>query len=339
MNRIVKMIIPTVLCLLFLTSCDNPIANFISGYLPIEANPADTKLHNAIESDNYDLAIEAVDDGANITEIHERTLLTKWTYSPVKEAIKHRNWHIVTYLLDEGSDPDYSNGQGITLLMYSVGTPQNGITYSDVFDSENTLMLLDYGADVNKIGMKNYSALDCAILFGGRKDSQDILLANGAKITKETVDAQQLVIKNVKGILTKKETPHITRDIIFSTAKEVFSKAKKQGIEINIDPILESIIMEDTELTNKLLMETKVDDPDIILSFVSAIGQVSTMQLLEDKGYIPETSSEAQADLQITAATYGNLELVKYFAKKGLGKNLNEAGFSLALDAAVLNNP
>jgi ankyrin repeat protein len=240
---------------------------------------------------------------------------TQRNLSPLYNAMKGGGEREVQYCLDNGEDVNFMDDDGITLLMYTVGTPHNGMTSDRMFNYKYEQLLIDYGADVNKVGIDGYTALDCAILYGGVSRYQQILIDSGSIITEKTVDA----IKKVMGLMDK--SIHYTSLFDQTIARYVFSSAKEQGIELGLPEILESAVLGDEDKIKEQLKSISAlneTEKTNLLSFTAAFGTADTMDLLLKSGLKIKKNYEVSHDNPFNVATiYGNIEMLKYFESHG----------------------
>lgn len=154
---------------------------------------ADTLLFiSLLDNGNLEGVKEAVDAGANVNELafsltNENVL--KYYSMEHMGFINYPHYaqvDIAKYLLQHGADPNYAlpMTDGTTLLMYCCGALNiRGGGVSTLFD-----LLLDAGADVNKMDQSGHSALYYAIRYNDIYRVEK-LIAAGSKCNEEMLEA------------------------------------------------------------------------------------------------------------------------------------------------------
>jgi ankyrin repeat protein len=248
---------------------------------------------------------------------------------------------IVRCLLDNGSNPDYMDDNNISLLMYTVGTPQGGVTLDSYFDSRYTKLLIGYGADVNQKGISGYTALDCAILYKGNRQCERVLLDADADISSETVKIQQQKLEeNVEGKQNMlADADSFARSYHSDIVYDIFTGAEKRGIEVNMNSVIKNLIMGDIEQANKTIRVNDVSEKYLktIIYLAAAHGNTDTLEGLEKRFKDIYNINDGDENLLFISSANGNIETTEYFVKKGF--DVNGANYvNSILDCAVMNN-
>jgi ankyrin repeat protein len=281
---------------------------------PLEANDKDARLDHSIQYDNYEGVKEAVESGANTTAMTYKNIFGTHVESVMLWVMEREaSGCIMEYLLENGSDPNYADKYGITLLMSSVGASGTNISMSNYNDAEYTQRFLDYGADVNMKDRKGNSAFDHALTEGDiemQEKCQRILLDNGASVTENTVRVLDKMIKD------KSITLYDTK---MDVVTEVYKRAKANGIEVEVDPVIEKLVFGDIKGGNELIRSNKYSGGYIesLLYFASAKGTEETMSLFADREGSFFENYDSAFYMFTTAAENGNVEVMEYLIEKG----------------------
>lgn len=157
----------------------------------------------ALAEGNFEAMCEAVDQGADLDSLPDRqcpnpllSLLTKMSNRAFISTDLYGNLlnlEYAQYLQEKGADPNWSDNQGHTLLMYCCG--YNGTGYPGGMALLE--LLLSYGADVNARDENGYTALDYRV---NDLEAVTVLLDHGAKVTKQTLTAAFHVLQDSANI-------------------------------------------------------------------------------------------------------------------------------------------
>jgi ankyrin repeat protein len=253
-----------------------------------------------------------VNAGADVTTITYRNALFSKTNSVLLWAMEMReSYNIIDYLLGNSSDPNCSDKHGITLLMSSVGASGTNISMSNYNDALFTEKLIDHGADVNVKDRKGYRAFDYSLITGDmsqRDMCQRLLLEGGTELTENTC-------RILKETIEDKYSYNPKIDII----AEIFSRANEQKVQTGFDPVVEKFVLGDVTEANALLTDTKY--PMRVLEslyyFIPARGTEESMELFRKKEESFFTDYDYAFAMFLTAAEYGNIEVMKYLLDKG----------------------
>lgn len=158
----------------------------------IAGTEADEQLFSSLSAFNYEGMREAVEAGADVN-----TLKAAWPVSqdsPLRWLLTGEgeigydlygnctNLDFVTYLLEQGADPDETDGEGRTLAMLCCGADGRGYMAADQFLAQ----LLSHGAGVTRTDQAGMTALDYAVQQGDR-GAVSLLMEYGAVPTQQTL--------------------------------------------------------------------------------------------------------------------------------------------------------
>ncbi|MBM6939367.1 ankyrin repeat domain-containing protein [Pseudoflavonifractor phocaeensis] len=162
------------------------------GMEQVTGTEADQRLFSSLSAFNYEGMREAVEDGADVN-----TLKAAWpvgTDSPLRWLLTGEgeigydlygnctNVDFITYLLEQGADPNETDETGRTLAMLCCGADGRGYMAADQFLAQ----LLSHGADVTRTDQAGMTALDYAVQRGG-PDAVSLLMEYGAVPTQQTL--------------------------------------------------------------------------------------------------------------------------------------------------------
>lgn len=205
------MICLLLICQLTFSGCNN---------FDIQSNPLDKELSIAISSNCYDKAVEAVSNGANISEFNDRALCERTNHnrlisSPVLLSLWHGAYDIAEYLILCGADVNYTDKSGESILQYCAE-----------FYPRIIQLVIDAGADLNYVDDYGKTALDYSVKYNvnnAPKMAFDVLIENGAVPTEKTVS---IILDNIDidryGML-KTSLSYEDPSFVDESVKKVFS--------------------------------------------------------------------------------------------------------------------
>lgn len=163
------------------------------GRLPInlnkEVNTAESKLKTSMQVQNVEAAKEAIEEGANVNKFSDRIL---WEHTdrghlennPTRIAIFTGCYDVAKILLENGSDANYEDVDGVSLLQ-AVSNK----------DEQFIKTLVDNGADINKICKNEQTVLEYSIA-NQKWDAVEVLLGYNPQIREETINILLRVCKD-----------------------------------------------------------------------------------------------------------------------------------------------
>jgi ankyrin repeat protein len=134
----------------------------------IKNEAGNTKLHSAIEKNNFDYIKQIVEQGADVDLLNDRG------ESPLHTAVKFERIEIANFLLSKGAKPDIKDGDGITPLNTAVIFEQSGIVK----------LLIEKGADINSKTKQGWNSLQNAVYCNNIEITM-LLLKNGALVNEK----------------------------------------------------------------------------------------------------------------------------------------------------------
>jgi ankyrin repeat protein len=329
---------------MLLSSC-NIAKEIIKNELPANGDKADFALRDAICDMNLERAKEAIEEGSDVTALRFGNVLDNWEISPILLAMEYSQANIMTYLLEQGSDPNYVDDNGITLLTYTAGVSVGGILHETYTVPDYMRLLIDYGADVNKEDKKGQTALDYALQEGSpvyeiRYRARKMLLDNGASVSKRTIEI-------IEQALNKEDMTEASATSEYDIVAEIVRLASRSGENLDISPVLEDITLgNDKDATKAIKMKSvKKRDMTNLVFFTAAFGAPETMDALIETGVSLDMMNKRGQNPACVAARYGNLEMVKYLDQRGVDiKSLNDKEGPIhgyggsAIDWAIYND-
>lgn len=153
---------------------------------PSDSTIESKSLADALIYPNYDGIQAAAEAGADMNQVtidgvSQNPILYLWMPSPSPRFIEQ--------LLKNGSDANYSDQNGNTLLMYASGyEPQDYSFVATTFSVVDYCKLfLQYGADATRENEEGLTALDFAVRGFGTEEIVDLLLKHGAVVTPQVL--------------------------------------------------------------------------------------------------------------------------------------------------------
>ena len=145
---------------------------------------ATQRLVSAVVHPNYDAIQEAAKEGANMNRIwvngsFTSPILCVWQTTPRPLFLEQ--------LLKNGSDANYADRQGNTLLMYASGYKPQQYGFlpgaGNYSSSDYAELFLRYDADVSQQNKEGWTALDYAVQLDDDMAAMNLLLSYGAEVT------------------------------------------------------------------------------------------------------------------------------------------------------------
>jgi ankyrin repeat protein len=281
---------------------------------------------------NVELAREAIEEGANVNFAKSKRFIFSNTIIPLWEAIKNSVDFGVKFLLKNGANPNYTDGQGISLLMYCAGAELPGITEGNAHSPRYCELLIKYGANVNQKSSSGLTALDYALRDFSDSETIDVLLGNGAVISDTTVEIVKSKLQEY--------------GINYEKLKEILKIADERGVKIGINHALRAVMFEDFEVANKLISEKKFDENDMnaLVYYSIFYDRLDTLRLLVNEGFLVESFLPCGKIVLTLAAECGKLDIVRYLVEEkgvnvdGMDPRKNCITKNYAISGAILNN-
>ncbi|MGN1112704.1 MAG: ankyrin repeat domain-containing protein [Acutalibacteraceae bacterium] len=307
----------------------------------LNAPTVDKKLGKALANGYYEAAAEAIEDGANV----DKTVITLFirlgqpNYSTVSECITNSNAGLARLLLENGADPNYS--EGCSLLYYALEEGQYDIAEA----------LIEYGADVNSVldnSGDSQSPLEvfirdwCFCEYPSAEDYGEEAVFN-ALLKKGAVMPQE----SLEEIISQADTVEYNLSYI--------QRVVKQG-DYSLPSPMKEIVSGDSDAALSYLnnvTEIDSDSKTALIIYASAFCNSRVIDRLIELGcdinttaaggeYIDteqdsEFIKENDVNLLSVAARYNTAEAVKYLYEKGVKLNTGVYNLKYADYAAALN--
>jgi ankyrin repeat protein len=321
------------LAAILLSSCGN-IGNIVeTAKNTVEGNrqiaESDLGIYRAIEANNYEGVVEAVDGGSNVTEFAGETAEATGNSSVLLHAMNRNAENIVIYLLDKGSDPNYVDADGVPIIFHTLRGGND-----NVVNSRYTELLLAYGADPNMRDREGNRALDEAIRQGNHR-TQRMLLDADAVVAESTVSAQ---LGEIDG--NSESADNFAYSVYCDIAADVFRRAKELGVDVGLDSALEALLGGSAAKANELMAEAEIGEGDVgkYVYFAAALGNAQSFGVLEQSHGIAYDTSDQEDNLLSIAARNGNVDAMTYLLGQGYSVNGKYGVWYTPLDYAVRGN-
>ena len=163
-----------IMCI-FLSACGE-----VSGESKNVDRITEYKLKKSMEIQNVEAAREAIADGADVNMFHnkecwDRVEKGQSVSNPVRIAMFNGCYQVAEILLENGADANYEDKLGTSLLQAASNQNEQFIK-----------VLIDYGAEINKVCGNGKTALEYAIANCNWK-AIDVLLEYSPEVREETV--------------------------------------------------------------------------------------------------------------------------------------------------------
>ena len=291
---------------------------FLSACQINNINNPQYKLFYAIDSENLEMAKEAVAAGADVNHFDSKRLRERLWHNeiesnPILVAINRGSIQIAEYLLECGADVNYVNDSGRSILSYCAE-----------FRKDIVHTIINKGADVNYIDQFGNTALDYSLMNDrlSSLDSFTTLLNYNPEIKNSTL---KKVIDNMI------DNPEITKNYIVS--KMLFDK----GYSIEALDITYAFLGKSDELMD--LVKSKMYDTNhdgVLLSAAAAFGSSECAEYLYQNTDGKKIVSANQ--LFRLSAMFGNIENMKYFLSVGADINSRDFSDYSAFELSAFNN-
>lgn len=322
-----------------LTSCSSISSNFTRAKKSL-TNELGNGINSILTSDNKGLTyaltaynndlervIEAVEAGADVNKV---SFSFGPDASPLWYSIRNGQHFIPAYLLSKGADPNFIDGKGISILMYTVGAnAESGITYANAEDNDSYKTLLnDKRTKINLQGKLGFTALDYACRDSGDLDKVNYLISHGATITATTMKCA------IDGFADGHCDPLVLRLVLDSLIK--------QGIPSGLDPEIEAAILGDSNGLLSLYHAGKIKQQNmkVVQFLTAAFGDANTLKTLTANG-VDLNTYFYEDTLLSTASKYGKLETVEYLVSQHVNLEATRSGIpfdNTALTKAIRFN-
>jgi len=287
----------------------------------------------AINSNNLEWFMECVDGGADVNMIKGgfsiNGVAIPSNANPAREIMlsANDNTGMLKYLLQHKADPNYTDIDGLSLLMLASGGSL-GKTSHVTPSMDICKLLIDNGADVNKETKDGNTALDFAVKAGSI-DVAELLLRSGCKISQKTLTALDAV------------KSFTTYNYNYGLANLIFKEANKQNIDLNTDAIFKAVIVGDSQTALELLNDktpgSEYKEQTLFGAAAFCNGDVIEKLISKGLGEINAVDKGNRSLVQV-AAEYGNLGNVKYLYSKNAPVQSQDYSEYTALDDAINNN-
>ena len=319
MKKIISLLV-VILAISSLTSCGiGGFVDALAGQLAQAKISAD--FEDALDLGNLEQVKEAVDNGADVNN--------GCGGSPLLYSMDESQDFIPEYLLSKGADPNFIDGEGMSILMYTVGGRKDGLNIANVTRNNNYLTLLnDKRTDVNLTGKRGLTALDYACRDNGDVTIVNNLIKHGAQITAVTMNCAMEGFRS--GFC----------DV--SVVKLVYDSLIKQQTDFSIDPAIEAAIQGNTQELILLINEGDVrqEDRQVVMLLTCAFGDAEALKALADESIDINKPLRDMTYLGI-ACSYGKLESIEYLLSRGAnfewGQNPEYSAIANALEHARLD--
>lgn len=273
----------------------------------VKYSDKDLHLLSSIEGANLDGVIESIKEGANIDEVKSVGLRDK-SVCPLFKSMEMTHDPVFMYLLEAGADVNYKNDKGINVLMASIIGLDDKVSSENAKQTKYAKTLIEYGADVNEIGINDYNSLDCAIRYNGNNDCIELLIDEGAKITKSTIK----VLKSALGFSGEDDETNID----LSLCTSILNQADINDTKAVFNDFEKAIILQNFNEGEHLLNEYAFNkgQSKSIIKFIVAFGDVKFLELfLKKTGNFDDSF---WSEMMKVASEYNNAEMLKYLNKK-----------------------
>lgn len=258
-------------------------------------------LEDAISQQNYDDIRFAAESGANMDQV----VIDGVSYHPILylwETSPRPLW--IEQVLKNGSNVNYADAKGNTLLMYASGYQPQEYGFQSVSANYSTLdyckLFLQYGADVSLQNEDGWTALDFAVQLHGDDETVDVLLQNGAAVT-------QQVLQNA---LSQEDsyTDYKKLHRLFTVADPATTA------RVAIAPILNAAICGENETVQQLSPKAaslSAEEKLQTLCYAAAFCESDTVNLLLSSGFGSLTSTDVLGNTLLElAAAQGNTKVL-----------------------------
>lgn len=318
MNRYIRTMIQILVCcfgVLILGGCHVQLS---------DSTTESKNLANALIHPNYDGIQAAAEAGADMDQVKidgvsQNPILYLWNPSPRPLFIEQ--------LLKNGSDANYADRNGNTLLMYASGyepqkygfLPGKG-NYSSADYAE---LFLRYDADVSQQNKEGWTALDYAVQLDDDMAAMNLLLSYGAEVT-PVVLSHAL---DFEGAYTHYQRIHKLVALLDSSQTSTI-----------LTPIFDAAIRGDNATVQELATKTDLSEAERLQTLCHAVAfcNADTVRLLLADGFgTIQTIDAADNTLLQIAAMQNNTDVMNFLLKQG---SWDTESRDAALCTAIRNN-
>lgn len=263
-------------------------------------------LADALIHPNYDAIQEAAAEGANMNRIwvngsFTSPILCVWQTTPRPLFLEQ--------LLKNGSDVNYTDRNGNTLLMYASGYEPQKYGFlpgqSNYSSTDYAALFLQHGADVSQQNKKGWTALDYAVQLGDNMAAMNLLLSYGAEVTPAVLSHAL----DFEGAYTHYQRIHKLVALLDSSQTSAI-----------LTPIFEAAIRGDNATVQELAAKTDLSEAERLQTLCHAVAfcNADTVRLLLADGFGTIRSSDAADNtlLQI-AAMQNNTDVMNFLLDQG----------------------
>lgn len=309
-----------------------------------EVDPIEYKLKSSIEVQNVEGAKEAINSGADINRFHDRRLWEHTNHAvlesnPVRIAMAAGCFEVAKVLLESGADSNYEDSTGVSLLQAAAE-----------FNNEFIYILMDNGADINKVCKNGNTALEYAIKKQ-EWESAEILLEFSPKIRDETfsafvyvyengLDAKKFsfkILRRILKIIQTNQLDNVFIEAILGNDEKVIQYLNGESDMLVLEAVAAFCKPETLSLVIKLIDECNFST---IYAIAALYGNTDNLIWISDFSsnveMLNEDKSSESAPIQL-AAQYDYFETVKYLYSVNSENNTALMGMRI-LDAAAKNN-
>lgn len=286
-----------------------------------ENNEKDLALYEAIDHNNLEEMNEAILKGASLDEMH----IKGRKVNPYLFALKENLNQAAGYLINKGSNVNYANNKGTSLLMQSAKENQMDLCK----------LLLEKGADIEAQDKKGMTVLEyaCSSERGNWKQTEELiefLVSQGARVTGSVLE---YAVKSLE-----EENPYL--NISYGTLGFLGKIAEQNGEKVDLDSVFYQALIGNTDQVESLINKKKLKDEKALelIFLTAAFGKASTLKILEEKGFSLEVVDKYQQTPLHVAAQHGNQETLAYLLERRKGEIEPDKEKKLPLDWAILAN-
>lgn len=248
------------------------------------------QLRAALDSGNLMEIDRVLDSGADVNGYDSfNPILYVWDQYADEILIEH--------LLKRGADVNFTDQDGNTLLMISIGMGDGTYIHSLDF----TDLFLAYGADVNQVNADGVSALDYAIQTG-YEYAAERLLKNGAQVSNQTLAL----------------ATNGTYMANYRIAKEILLQLEAQNSRIELNPSIQAALLgRDTDVLRTASGVTMTDsEHHYLICALAAFCRSSTLQTMMDADdyYLDDIQNDSLLSI---AVKYHNDDVLRYLLENG----------------------
>ena len=267
---------------------------------------ATQRLVSAVVHPNYDAIQEAATEGANMNRIwvngaFTSQILCVWQTTPRPLFLEQ--------MLKNGSDVNYADRNGNTLLMYASGYEPQKYGFlpgkGNYSSADYAKLFLRYDADVSQQNKEGWTALDYAVQLDDDMAAMNLLLSYGAEVT-PVVLSHAL---DFEGAYTHYQRIHKLVALLDSSQTSTI-----------LTPIFDAAIRGDNATVQELATKTDLSEAERLQTLCHAVAfcNADTVRLLLADGFgTIQTIDAADNTLLQIAAMQNNTDVMNFLLKQG----------------------